>query len=146
MSPEHRVCTPAEDPGLEWLFASGLGLFSCRPDGLSSRWQPRFRQEHQAPLSAAVPDPPEGAAVQATAADSEWDKEPDPKTPERPRRQSLEGKDSILDKAKVEIQRYTKFCICDISDAASMEAALQGMLGCSDSSAAACTHKNLKPG
>ena len=88
----------------------------------------------------------EGAAVQATAADSEWDKEPDPKMPERPRRQSLEGKDSILDKAKVEIQRYTKFCICDISDAASMEAALQGMLGCSDSSAAACTHKNLKPG
>lgn len=84
--------------------------------------------------------------MQATAADSEWDKEPDPKTPERPRRQSLEGKDSILDKAKVEIQRYTKFCICDISDAASMEAALQGMLGCSDSYAAACTHKNLKPG
>jgi len=62
---------------------------------------------------------------------TEVPEEPAVATPPRTKRRPP-GKDDPTEKAKAQILRYTKFCICDVADAASMETALAGMPGCNE--------------
>ena len=71
-------------------------------------------------------------------------------TPPRTKRKPPPGKDDPTEKAKAQILRYTKFCICDVADAASMETALAGMPGCNEKPntfcIAACSVQHLTLG